>query len=164
MDAIEPIDLIISNEIGRIDEKYEIAYKMSRWEYSDMSMIMLCGVSRKGARNLSFINVYEREIEKFKNGEEEKIAELIEEIENEKLKTQIYIRIAYNLFKFGSTVEEIEKTTRLRRKTICEIKDLVKPEEIEYDPEKIERFKEAKKIVEETLYNKSDEKNEIIIE
>ena len=64
---------------------------MSRWEYSDMSMIMLCGVSRKGARNLSFINVYEREIEKFKNGEEEKIAELIEEIENEKLKTQIIL-------------------------------------------------------------------------
>ena len=37
-----------------------------------------------------------------------------------------------------------------------EIKDLVKPEIIKYDTEQIERFKKAKKIVDETFNDKGD--------
>ena len=156
MDAIEPIDLIISNEIGRIEQKYEIADKMNVWDYRAESIRLICGVSKEVASKFRSIRVIQKNIEEKEKVMDESIAELIKEIENEKLKTQIYIRIAYILFKSGSTEEEVEETTRLKSRTICEIKDLVKPEEIKYDPEKIERFKEAKEIVEEALNNKSD--------
>lgn len=126
METIEPIDLLIYREIGRITTQYKIAGKMANYEYQTMTLQHFCGISKEGAEKVKFLTYFEREIEKNQNKLIELNYDLGLEIGKEIEEMKYKYKQAYLLFKQDKTIEDVKEATGLKNETLQEIKDLIK--------------------------------------